>query len=201
MTDTEMKEVHGRLKYVLDLMTFEDRIYGTEHAHLREVLQFALWQVGMASGGVLVLVALSERWLIAGDLLSVVSFGVAFSAFVKCILHVCILYMAHLAADAGKHAERVSHATRLVDVMHPQGIGGGYSTEQKKWAEEASRRLEELRSSAAAIHTDIRKRLRSASLWLGAGYITLIYVVMSQPVAALVNATFDAIMRLLSRLS
>lgn len=126
-----LSEPTSRMKYVLDLRSLTEPIKNAQRERRRDHLQFCLWQVGLASGALVLLLSARQDVAAFDNWAAKILYVLSVLGFIGSIILATWTYRWCLLHSLRNELDTVREVERLLALAIPDGLGGALSTEQQ----------------------------------------------------------------------
>ncbi len=116
---------------LLDCLELVDRSNQISRRHAEATLKLCLWQVGVAGGGIVLLVGGVDTILEGSTALARVAYALAQVCFLMTIALAIRAYHSTVTALMGREATTYAEYARSMNSVIPTGLGGQLSAEQE----------------------------------------------------------------------
>jgi hypothetical protein len=171
-----MTKDHERLKYFIDLQKLQEPVQAARIRSREETLRFCLWEVGIATGALLILgtsrdsIADINSWTVK------TAYIVSALSFIAAVMTATWTYRWYLLTDQVEEA--LIESTKLLINIVREGLNETLSTEQQRDLEEVKNELQEARGRRRTLNLRLHTLLKRQDAFLYIGLAPLLVMIL-----------------------
>lgn len=177
-----LEQMHAELKFLVDFATFRRHFDEVNDKQYGDTLQFVLWQVGLASGGLLLLFGGLDKFEPSRNVEIGIAAASASVCFIASIVAAIRYWSSQQTALISRATARMNILTSVMMNFVPQGLDGRLSERQSGELQRMMEQATESVDVANRIYEDRIGKLSTHGAWLSVGYILCAYIIVQSTI-------------------